>query len=239
MTKRSQAPARPWPLTALALALLPALLSGTARAEAGADPEPAFGTDDEKLLYYWGTTFGQQLGAVRIDDPKELAWILKGVTDSAAGKGPEFGDDYPSLLNNYLVRRNQQAARAEAAEARAYVARMAKEKGAILTDDGLVYEERRQGTGPRPTRTSRVRVHYTGTLRDGRAFDSSRDRGAPLETPLDRVIPCWTEGLQLMQAGGEARITCPPELAYGERTTGRIPGGSALTFEVELLDVLD
>ncbi len=238
MTKRSQAAARPWPRTALALALLPALLPGAALAQSGTDPQPAFGNDDEKLLYFWGTTFGQQLEAVRVNDPKELEWILKGITDSAAGKGPEFGNDYPSLLNNYLVRRNQQAAQAEAAEARAYLARMATEKGAILTDDGLVYEERRQGTGPRPTRTSRVRVHYTGTLRNGRVFDSSRDRGVPLETPLDRVISCWTEGLQLMQAGGEARITCPPELAYGERGNARIPGGSALTFEVELLEIL-
>lgn len=115
---------------------------------------------------------------------------------------------------------------------------MAREDGAILTDDGLVYRELRKGHGPRPTSTSRVRVHYTGTLRSGRVFDSSRERGRPFDTPLDRVIPCWSHALPLMQVGGEARISCPSELAYGERGNARIPGGSALTFEVELIEIL-
>ena len=234
MTNRSQVPGSSGPLAALGLALL---LTGNAIAQAPADPTS--GSDEEQLLYFWGTTFGQQLEAVGISDPKEIGWIQQGLADAAARKSPEFGEETPSLLNNLLVRRSQQAAKVEAAEARAYVQRMAREKGAILTDDGLVFLELRAGTGAQPTRTSRVRVEYTGTLRNGRVFDSSRDRGVPLETPLDRVIPCWTQALPLMKVGGEARITCPPELAYGERTTGRIPGGSALTFEVELLEVLD
>lgn len=208
-------------------------------APAPAPAAPSFETNEQEMLYFWGTTFGQQLENARVTDPAELEWIVRGLRDRAAGRSQAFGDEYPSLLNNFLVLRAAEAAKAEAAATSAYVDAMAREPGARRTESGLVYRELAPGKGARPTGTSRVTVHYVGTLRDGRVFDSSRERGAPLETGLSAVIPCWSEGIPLMRAGGRAKITCPPGLAYGDRGNARIPGGAALTFEVELVAVAD
>jgi len=96
----------------------------------------------------------------------------------------------------------------------------------------------KDGSGTSPTATDTVSVHYRGTLADGREFDSSHKRGQPAEFPLNRVIPCWTEGVQMMKPGGKARLTCPPAIAYGERGAGAvIPPNATLQFEVELLSV--
>ena len=108
----------------------------------------------------------------------------------------------------------------------------------LTTESGLQYEMLAEGSGPRPEATSVVKVHYVGTLSDGTVFDSSRERGKPASFPLNGVIKGWTEGLQLMQAGGLYRFVIPPELAYGDRGSGElIPGGSTLTFEVELIEI--
>jgi len=83
-----------------------------------------------------------------------------------------------------------------------------------------------------------VKVHYHGTLPDGTVFDSSVQRGQPATFPLNGVIKCWTEGLQLMKVGGKSKLVCPPELAYGDRSPSpKIPAGATLVFEVELLDI--
>lgn len=108
----------------------------------------------------------------------------------------------------------------------------------VETPSGLVYEELVPGTGQAPTIDDVVRAHYHGTLADGSVFDSSVERGQPLELPLRRVIPCWQEGIPMMKEGGKARLTCPPQIAYGNRAVGSIPAGSTLTFEVELIEVL-
>ena len=102
---------------------------------------------------------------------------------------------------------------------------------------GLVYKSLKDGTGPSPVATDVVRVHYRGTLQDGSEFDSSHKRGQPAEFPLNRVIKCWTEGVQKMKVGGKAQLTCSPGIAYGERGTpgGPIPPNATLNFEVELL----
>lgn len=108
----------------------------------------------------------------------------------------------------------------------------------VTTASGLVYQSLREGTGPSPAATDVVRVHYRGTLPTGREFDSSYARNEPAEFPLNRVIPCWTEGVQRMKAGGKARLTCPPSIAYGERGAGGvIPPNATLQFEVELLGI--
>ena len=86
--------------------------------------------------------------------------------------------------------------------------------------------------------TNVVEVHYHGTLEDGTVFDSSVDRGKPARFPLNRVIDCWTEGVQMIKVGGKARLVCPPEIAYGERGAGSIPPNATLTFEVELLQIV-
>jgi FKBP-type peptidyl-prolyl cis-trans isomerase FkpA len=95
-----------------------------------------------------------------------------------------------------------------------------------------------EGTGPSPTATDVVEVHYHGTFADGGVFDSSVERGTPARFPLNRVIPCWTQGVQQMKVGGKARLVCPPELAYGAPgKPPKIPPNATLTFEVELLGI--
>ena len=104
---------------------------------------------------------------------------------------------------------------------------------------GLVYESLKDGSGEQPTAQYSVQVHYRGTLANGSEFDSSYKRGQPATFPLNRVIPCWTEGVAKMREGGKAKLTCPPEIAYGSRGAGStVPPNATLTFEVELLKVM-
>ena len=108
----------------------------------------------------------------------------------------------------------------------------------VTTSSGLVFKLMKAGTGARPAATDTVKVHYRGTLLDGTEFDSSYSRGSPAEFPLNRVIKCWTEGVQMLQVGGAAKLTCPPAIAYGERGAGGvIPPNATLNFEVELLGI--
>ncbi len=119
------------------------------------------------------------------------------------------------------------------------LAKAAAQKGAVVTPSGLVYRSLKDGNGNAPLATDTVRVHYRGTFVDGKEFDSSHKRGEPASFPLNRVIKCWTEGVQLMKVGGRAKLTCPAAIAYGERGTpgGPIPPNSVLHFEVELLAI--
>jgi FKBP-type peptidyl-prolyl cis-trans isomerase FkpA len=109
----------------------------------------------------------------------------------------------------------------------------------VTTPSGLVYTVTQQGNGAQPKATDTVRVHYRGTFADGKEFDSSYARNEPASFPLNRVIKCWTEGVQMMKVGGKAKLTCPSAIAYGERGTpgGPIPPNTTLYFEVELLGV--
>ncbi|NBW45885.1 MAG: FKBP-type peptidyl-prolyl cis-trans isomerase [Betaproteobacteria bacterium] len=114
----------------------------------------------------------------------------------------------------------------------------AQEAGAAVTASGLVYRSLREGTGASPQATDRVKVHYRGTLPDGKEFDSSYQRNEAIEFRLNGVIKCWTEGVQKMKVGGKAKLTCPPAIAYGERGAGGvIPPNATLIFEVELLGI--
>lgn len=124
------------------------------------------------------------------------------------------------------------------------VAAAAKEPGAKRLASGMVLQILKEGSGARPTASDAVQVHYRGSLADagprqGEEFDSSIARGQPATFPLRGVIPCWTEGLQHLAVGGKAKLTCPPQLAYGARGAGRglIPPQATLSFEVELLGI--
>ena len=122
------------------------------------------------------------------------------------------------------------------AAAAAFASSFASAQGA---DSGLVYKSLKDGAGASPAATDVVRVHYRGTFPGGKEFDSSYKRGQPTEFPLNRVIKCWTEGVQKMKVGGKAQLVCPPGIAYGERGTpgGPIPPNATLHFEIELLGI--
>ena len=114
----------------------------------------------------------------------------------------------------------------------------AGEKGAVKTKSGMVYKSLKDGKGKSPGAASVVEVNYRGTLTNGTEFDSSYKRNQSISFPLSGVIPCWTEGVQMMKVGGKAKLVCPPELAYGSRGAGSaVPPNATLIFEVELLAV--
>ena len=124
------------------------------------------------------------------------------------------------------------------AQADVAAAAAAKEGGAVVSPSGLVYRSLKDGSGASPAATDTVKVHYRGSFPDGKEFDSSYKRNAPAEFPLNRVIACWTEGVQKMKVGGKAKLTCPPAIAYGARGAGgAIPPNATLQFEIELLAI--
>lgn len=124
------------------------------------------------------------------------------------------------------------------ADPKAALDQAAAEPGAVRTPSGMVYRELTAGKGESPKATDVVTVNYRGTLTDGTEFDSSYKRNEPAQFPLNRVIPCWTEGVQKMKVGGKSKLTCPSNLAYGEQgSPPTIPGGATLIFEVELLGI--
>ena len=121
---------------------------------------------------------------------------------------------------------------------REFLEENAKNDSVTVTESGLQYMVLKEGTGAKPGPTDEVTVHYTGRLLDGTVFDSSVDRGEPIEFNLNEVIPGWTEGLQLMEEGSKYMLYIPYDLGYGEQAVGSIPPGSTLIFEVELLEVV-
>ncbi|WP_372870262.1 FKBP-type peptidyl-prolyl cis-trans isomerase [Shewanella sp.] len=138
----------------------------------------------------------------------------------------------------FTTMNNQKAASANEATGAAFLTQNGKRDGVITTASGLQYELLQAGSGDRhPTAADTVRVHYHGTLIDGTVFDSSVERGETIAFPLNRVIKGWTEGVQLMKEGDKVRFFIPASLGYGNRSVGKIPGGSVLIFDVELIAI--
>jgi len=121
----------------------------------------------------------------------------------------------------------------------AFLEENGKKPGVVTTASGLQYELVSEGSGEVPGPTDKVKVNYRGTTIDGTVFDSTYERGEPMEVPLDRVIPGWAEGLRMMKEGGKARLCIPPNLAYGEKGGGGAIGpNSVLVFDVELVSIV-
>jgi FKBP-type peptidyl-prolyl cis-trans isomerase FklB len=148
----------------------------------------------------------------------------------------EFAQEF---FQNYIMEAYERETEAKRAEGLAFLENNRTTQGVHETASGLQYVIEREGSGQKPNATDVVRVHYEGFLLDGTKFDSSHDRGEPIEFPLNQVIPGWTEGVQLMSVGSKFRFFIPNHLAYGERGAGQtIPPYSTLIFEVELLDIV-
>ena len=199
-----------------------------------AEPE----TEDEKTLYYLGVLMSKNLGTF-MPSPVEQALVVEGITAGLAGDAIELdATTYDPKLRTLGEARAAQALEKEKAAASAFLEKAGKAKGAKVMPSGLIYTEIEAGAGSSPGPTDTVKVHYHGTLRDGTVFDSSVQRGTPAEFPLNRVIACWTEGVGMMKEGGKSTLICPPEIAYGDRGNRGIKGGSVLTFEVELIEIV-
>jgi FKBP-type peptidyl-prolyl cis-trans isomerase FkpA len=206
---------------------------------AQASPAAAM-SEDEKTIYALGAMIGQRFAAPMHLSEKELGILQKGVGATARGGKPEFPvEGYAPKFDALAQARAAVGAADLKAKSAGFRDAAAAEPGALRMPSGLVYKTITPGKGPSPMPKDIVRVHYHGTLTDGKVFDSSVQRGQPAEFALNQVIPCWTEGVQRMKVGEKAKLVCPSELAYGDRGTpdGSIPPGSTLVFEVELLGI--
>jgi len=194
-------------------------------------------TDQDKTLYAIGLVLGQQINDFKLT-AGEFDIVSLGMKDAVLGLEPKAAlDVYGPRIQLLMQERMQAVAAAEKQASDAWVAEQAALPGAQRSATGVVVISMTEGTGANPTADSTVKVHYHGTLRDGTVFDSSVQRGEPIEFPLNGVIPCWTEGVQKIKVGGKAKLVCPADTAYGDQGSGSIPGGAALAFEVELLAI--
>lgn len=221
------------------LSILPvALMSGAILATPVASAQ-APESEEQKTIYAIGYLLGEALGPFRLTEG-ELDMVVSGIRDRVQGDTPAVNpQDYQSQVQALRNDRLAAVVEEERAASEKLLSDAAAAAGAQKTESGLVYLEVSAGDGAIPAATDTVRVHYRGTLRDGTQFDSSYDRGQPASFPLNGVIACWTEGLQLMKVGTKAQLTCPADIAYGDRgIPPRIPGGAVLTFEVELLEIV-
>ena len=203
-------------------------------------PAPMSKADVDKTLYALGLNIGRSLGVFSLT-AAELDQVKKGLTDSVLNPKkptPEL-EQYGPRISELARQRGQAKAEVEKKSAQTFLDKAAKEPGAQKLPSGLVFKELKAGTGESPKPTDTVKVNYRGTLTDGTEFDSSYARNEPATFQLNQVIPCWTEGVQRLKVGGKARLVCPSNIAYGDRgAPPKIPGGAALVFEVELLDVV-
>lgn len=207
-------------------------------------------TDAQKQDYSMGASMAlfvqnrvEEMDKLGGELDKEL--VIQGFVDTLGDKSPftfeqvrEFAQAGEQAMRQLQEKQAQQAAADNIAAGVAFLEENGKKEGVITTESGLQYETLSEGEGMSPVATDTVKVHYHGTLLDGTTFDSSYDRGEPATFPLNRVIPGWTEGVQLMKEGGKTRFYIPSELAYGQRATGAITPNSTLIFDVELLEVV-
>jgi FKBP-type peptidyl-prolyl cis-trans isomerase FkpA len=202
-----------------------------------ASSDPA--NDDQKTLYALGLAISQSLGTFALSET-ELDMVKNGITDGVLKRTHKvdlqtFGPKIQQLQQARLA----VAAESEKKAGATFTAKAASEKGATKTESGIIITPIKPGSGATPKATDTVKVHYHGTLTDGTVFDSSVKRGEPATFPLNKVIKCWTEGVQQIKVGGKSRLVCPSNLAYGDGGSPPIiKPGATLVFEVELLDIV-
>ena len=195
--------------------------------------------EEEKTLYALGYALGNNLKSFSLS-AAELEVVKAGFADSALQKPAVVEPQaYFPKINELQQSRAAVVAAKEKEASKGFIEKAAAEKGAVKLASGMVIQTLKEGTGASPKATDTVKVHYHGTLINGKVFDSSVQRGEPIEFPLNGVIKCWTEGVQKMKVGGKSKLICPADLAYGDNSPSpAIPPGSTLIFEVELLDIV-
>jgi FKBP-type peptidyl-prolyl cis-trans isomerase FkpA len=194
-------------------------------------------TDDEKIIYSLGLFMSKSLAQFDLS-PAEFELVKKALSDAAAGKPALELETWVPKIHDLASSRASRVADKEKKMSADFLALAAVEAGASKTESGLIYRELRPGAGESPKATDTVKVNYRGTLVNGTEFDSSYKRNEPAEFPLSGVIKCWTEGVQKMKVGGKSLLVCPSDLAYGDQGRPGIPGGAALVFDIELLEIV-
>ena len=193
----------------------------------------------DKLSYAWGMAMGRQLQGMGLKD-LNVEDFKNAVADVFDGKEPAMSpEEAQKMIQEYLNDLQSKAEEAAKAAGKEFLENNRKDDKVKETASGLQYVVEKEGTGAQPTAEDEVTVHYTGRLLDGTVFDSSVNRGEPATFPLNRVIPGWTEGVQLMKEGAKYTFFIPSDLAYGPQgVPGAIPPHSTLIFEVELIKVV-
>lgn len=196
----------------------------------------------DSVSYYLGINYGQMLKQYDFGD-LDYSLMVKGMKDFVAAQGNPADEDFTAqfklnpedmneAINKYLGQRSDYLAAIAEAEAKKFFVENAKKEGVQETESGLQYIIREAGNSNHPGPQDTVLVHYKGSLLDGTVFDQTEEGGEPIELTLDRVIPGWTEGIQLIGEGGTITLYIPSELGYGSRAAGSIPANSTLMFDV-------
>ena len=196
-------------------------------------------SEDDKTLFAIGEIVSSSVKAFGFTE-RERQIVQAGFAEGIRGtKQSVNSDEYRPKIQALLTARLAKGVEKAKAEGKAYRAKAATAKDTTTTASGLIMTTVKTGTGPMPAADDQVKVHYEGRLIDGTVFDSSIQRGQPATFKLSGVVPCWTEALQHMSVGGKSKLVCPAELAYGDHgSPPKIPGGSTLVFDVELLDIV-
>ena len=203
--------------------------------------EVSLETPAQKASYGIGLNMGKSLAQEGMDDLDSKA-VAQGIEDAIGKKEQRLKDDELVEAFAFLQKRAEErmaTMKEESAKAgKKFLEENGKREGVVTTESGLQYEVLKKAEGDQPKATDVVSVHYEGKLTDGSVFDSSIERGSPIELPVSGVIPGWVEGLQLMHVGEKYKLYIPSELAYGEQSpTPAIPANSVLVFELELLEI--
>jgi len=198
----------------------------------------------DSLSYAYGVGLGFSINQNLKEFPAEINIdlfldVFEAALRGDTGKLAISPDEAYMIFQRCLATAQADAAKKTKEEVAKFLEKNGKKAGVVTTASGLQYEVIKEGTGPKPTDTSTVSVHYHGTLMDGTVFDSSVERGNPAQFPLNQVIKGWTEGIQLMSVGSKYKFWIPSDLGYGDQGGGGvIKPGSLLIFEVELLGIV-
>ncbi|WP_213879851.1 FKBP-type peptidyl-prolyl cis-trans isomerase [Pseudomonas sp. dw_358] len=200
-------------------------------------------TPAQKASYGIGLNMGKSLAQEGMDDLDSKA-VAEGIEDAVGKKPQKLKDDELVAAFADLQKRSEERMAKASADAEAagkkFLAENAKKDGVVTTASGLQYQIIKKADGPQPKPTDVVTVHYEGKLIDGKVFDSSIERGSPIDLPVSGVIPGWVEGLQLMHVGEKVKLFIPANLAYGAQSPSpTIPANSVLVFDLELIAIKD
>ena len=193
----------------------------------------------EKVSYALGLSLGNNLLGSGVNE-LDYARLAKGIQDVMEQNKPEMSyEEAQTVINDFFQTLQAKGGDQAQSEGKAFLEENSKRSDIVTLPSGLQYEIMSQGAGAIPTSSDSVKVHYHGTLIDGKVFDSSVNRGEPATFGVTQVISGWVEALQLMPVGSKWKLFIPSELAYGAQGAGQaIAPHTALIFEVELLDII-